>query len=98
MRFCATSAPVEINLNSTTTGPFMNKYVRYLLLVLLAGNLCLVFYQQCHVPLDGDILSMLPDPVYARVLQQPFGISTLTHGETYAGNGRFTVHMFGYCT
>jgi hypothetical protein len=70
------------------------KYKLLLCLLLLAG-LAWSFLQYFHMPLDGDMAGIiLPGPHYSRVLNDPFGLSALLHGERYSAPNRFFAHGF----
>ena len=68
-------------------------FVKNLTLIIAFLLLCDVgfsFYQYHNQAMDGDLaLIALPGKVYTKVLQDPFGISALTDGESYAGINRY---------
>jgi len=61
--------------------------------LLLVADLAYSGYQYYHQALEGDIAGIvLPSEGYTRVLDDPFGISVLTDGETYPATNRYFAH------
>ncbi len=68
---------------------------KLLFFLLLLADLAWSFLQHFHMPLDGDMAGIiLPGPHYSPVLNDPFGLSALLHGEHYHAPNRFFAHGF----
>lgn len=64
-----------------------------ILALLLLGDLAYSAYQYYHQALEGDIARIvLPSESYAKVLDDPFGISVLTDGASYPATNRYFAH------
>lgn len=60
---------------------------------LLLADLAYSFYQHMQQPIHGDLVAIvLPEPHYAKVLEEPFGFAAIIDGERYAGSNRFMIH------
>ena len=72
----------------------MNKrYLTGLLLLLVALDTGLTYWQNYQLPLDGDLATtVFPSTWYSTVLHDPFGWSVLTQNAVYAGTNRFFAH------
>ena len=72
----------------------MNKrYLTGLLVAFVVLDWGLTFWQNYHLPLDGDLAAIvLPAPWYTQVLHDPFGWAVLTKNEVYGATNRFFAH------
>lgn len=72
----------------------MNKrYWTGLLILAVALDVVLTYWQNYQLPLDGDLApTIFPSAWYSKVMQDPFGWAVLTRNEIYAGPNRFFAH------
>ena len=72
----------------------MNKrYWSALVMVLVALDVALTYWQNSQLPLDGDLVpTIFPAPWYSKVMHDPFGWAVLTNNEVYAATNRFFAH------
>lgn len=76
-----------------------NRYLKWLLVLLVLLDLAHTFAQSCSLPLDGDLAPIVvPSAWYRPVLHDPFGWAVLTKNAVYAAPNRFFAHatMVGY--
>ncbi|MDO7877289.1 hypothetical protein Q5H93_21270 [Hymenobacter sp. ASUV-10] len=76
-----------------------NRYLTWLLVLLVLLDLAHTFAQSYYLPLDGDLAAIvLPSAWYQPVLHDPFGWAVLSKNAVYAAPNRFFAHaaMVGY--
>ncbi len=65
---------------------------RYIIILLLLADIVYSFIQHYHLPLDGDMASIImPSDGYKQLMSDPFGLSALK-GDNYPGTNRFFAH------
>lgn len=75
------------------TGHRIRPVLFAILAIMLLGDLAYSAYQYYHQALEGDIARIvLPSESYAKVLDDPFGISVLTDGASYPATNRYFAH------
>jgi hypothetical protein len=68
-------------------------HFKYLILLIILLDVVYTFKQNYGKPIDGDLVSIvLPTKNYARVLEDPFGISVLLKHEKHSGSNRYFCH------
>lgn len=66
--------------------------LKYIFILLLVADITYSFVQHYHLPLDGDMSSIIiPSDGYKQLMSDPFGISALK-GDIYPGSNRFFAH------
>ncbi|HVD96666.1 MAG TPA: hypothetical protein VNB90_00585 [Cytophagaceae bacterium] len=71
----------------------MKKYSIILVALLLLADLIYSFVQHIHMPLDGDMCSIiLFENGYRTILDDPFGMRAFLHNEIYSAPNRFFAH------
>jgi hypothetical protein len=76
-----------------------NRYLKWLLVLLVLLDLAHTFAQSYYLPLDGDLAAIVgPSDWYRPVLHDPFGWAVLSKNAVYAAPNRFFAHvaMVGY--
>lgn len=71
-----------------------NRYLTSLLVLFVGVDLLFTFWQNYHLPLDGDLVAVvLPASWYTPVLHDPFGWSVLIKNAVYGAPNRFFAHI-----
>jgi hypothetical protein len=69
------------------------KFIAWLLILFLAGDLIFSFIQHYHRGIDGDFARLaLPDPWNEAMLNDPLAIQAVFHNQKYSGTNRFLCH------
>ncbi len=72
---------------------FKKGFLFKVLFLFIVLDLCYSFWQHAQMPIDGDLAKItVPASEYKRVLESPFGLSTITKRESYAATNRFVIH------
>ena len=77
----------------------LKRYATALLVLFAVLDLTFTFVQNCQLPIDGDLASIvLPSPWYQAVLHDPLGWAVLRDNAVYAAPNRFFAHaaLVGY--
>ena len=69
------------------------RHAHWLLLIPLLVDLSYSYVEHLNVMHDGDMVShILPHPNIQKILDDPFGLAALLHGEEYASPNRYFAH------